>query len=348
MPRWGVQGKQNQLKPRASPHTEGTWGRNHPFWRVSLACPQPVPAGLEQDRVRVRVMVRVRAHSPLPSALCKTASGTDNSMGTGLRQWGVRVHPSGDWLPVCPSHLHVKVSPAAPNPPRSHGWFGKQTESIWVHLSPDQGTIYWVWFLPNKGVIVRGPRSGAASRPTRGCTPSGPLSPGLAMGPQGWVASWATGLQGPSPVTPFFLPFTALSEPEASERGTQGSPCRHALSWVRGGPGSQERVRVPGRSGLQGGSIGETRSQAARPSPDTCGGFGTEAAPAMGRQGLAPRDASVPREGTLQAGHRPPWQGPGSQAGPGTQGAGGDRREGRPYRLKTTAGGRQTGVWEAP
>lgn len=61
--------------------------------------------------------------------LCQTASGTDNSVGTGLQTMGVsRFTPVG----TCPSHLHVKVSPAAPNPPRSHGRFGRRTGSTWV------------------------------------------------------------------------------------------------------------------------------------------------------------------------------------------------------------------------
>lgn len=130
-PRWrramlGAQGKQNQIQTQTRPHTEGKRGRNNPFWRVSPACPQPIPADLEQDRVRVRV--RVRAHSPLPDSERNRQLSGHRAPDNG----GVKVHPSGDWLPVCPSHLHVKVSPAAPNPPRSHGRFGRRTGSTWV------------------------------------------------------------------------------------------------------------------------------------------------------------------------------------------------------------------------
>lgn len=92
--------------------------------------------------------------SPSPPAWSRTGSGSGSEhthlcpllserqraeqttqWAQGSRQWGIQVHPSGDWLPVCPSHHHVKVSPAAPNPPRSHGWFGRQIGPTWVHTA---------------------------------------------------------------------------------------------------------------------------------------------------------------------------------------------------------------------
>lgn len=133
----------------------------------------------------------------------------------------------------------------------------------------------------------------------------------------------------PSLHPPTAVEGSALSEHEASERDTQGSHWRHALSWMQGGLGRSGEGPSP-RSGLQGrkhwGDPEPGRSAQPRHLQWVWHGGG----PCQGRQGLAPRDASVPREGTLQAGLRPPWQGLGSQAGPRRQGAGRDGGEGRP------------------
>lgn len=138
VPGWGVQGKQNQIQtPSKSSHRRET-EKKQPFLGGD---PRPVlsPSPLTWSRTGSG---SGSEHTHLCPLLSQIASGTDSSVGTGLRTMGVsRFSPSRDWLSVCPSHLDMKVSPAAPSPPRNHWWFGRRTGSTRVAPWPDSGTI---------------------------------------------------------------------------------------------------------------------------------------------------------------------------------------------------------------
>lgn len=199
---------------------------------------------------------------PLPSARQRAEQTTQWAQGS--RQWGCQGSPQwglASSLSISPPREGLACSPKPSTEPRAvlGGGLGRPGSLAGPTAGPFSAPGSF------QGVVVRGPRLGAPSQPARGCTPTGPLSPGLVMGPQGWVASWATGLQGPSPVAPF-LPFTHQPRWRArhfqnmrppSERDTQGSRWRHALSWMRGGLGRSGEGPSP-RSGLQGRKIGET------------------------------------------------------------------------------------------
>lgn len=125
--------------PNKASHRRAT-GKKQPFLEgipgLSSARPRRPGAGQGQGQGQ--------GQSTLTSALCPLQDSERNRQLSGHRapdNGGVKVHPSGDWLPACPSHLHVKVSSAAPNPPRSHGRFGRRTGSTWVAGWPDRGTI---------------------------------------------------------------------------------------------------------------------------------------------------------------------------------------------------------------
>lgn len=106
---------------------------------------------------------------------------------------------------------------------------------------------------------------------------------------------------------------------------------------MRGGLGLSGEGPSPW-PGLQGESIGESQSQAARPSPDTRGGFGTEVAPAREGRAWLPGMHPFPGRGLCRPGSGLCGRDRGARQDPGAQGAGGDR--GRRQALKTEDDGR--------
>lgn len=150
----------------------------------------------------------------------------------------------------------------------------------------------------------------------------------------------------PSLHPPTAVEGSALSEHEASERDTQGSRWRHALSWMRGGLGRSGEGPSP-RSGLQGrkhrGDPEPGRSARPRHLQRVWHGGG----PAREGRAWLPGMRPFLGRGLCRPGsalHGRDWA---ARQDPGTQGAGGDG--GRRQALKTEDdGGGATGVWEAP
>lgn len=157
-PRRGVQGKQNQSKPHTCPHTEGTPEET----TLSGGYPRPVLSPSPPAWSRTGSGSGPGSET-LTSALCSPKDSERNRQLNGHRAQTVGCPGSPQWGPAS----SLSVSPpceglaCSPNPPRSHRWFGKQTESPGVHLGQDRGTVYCVGFLPGQDVVARGPRPGA-------------------------------------------------------------------------------------------------------------------------------------------------------------------------------------------
>lgn len=116
VPCWGAQGKQNQIQtPNKSSPRRGP--------EKKLPFPGGIPTDLAQDRVR--------AHSPLPSAPRKTASGQTNPWAQGSRPWGCQGPPQwrlASSVSVSPPCEGLACSPQPSTEPQGV-W-----EADWDHL----------------------------------------------------------------------------------------------------------------------------------------------------------------------------------------------------------------------